>query len=1126
MKRKNLILRVLLVIVFALAVLARLSTNNVSAQSGGTCATPSFGPRKEFQAEVGLPRRVVTADLNLDGKLDLVVTNDGVSVLLGDGNGNFGAATRFTVGNGSRGLAVSDFNSDGKPDLAIANWDTRDISILFGNGSGGFSAPTNFPTGNTEPGNTAITLVAGDFNGDTKPDIAVTSWFGKVAILLGNGAGGFGTPTNFDTGGSTPGSIATGDFNQDGKVDLVISNDLGGSIATLLGNGSGGFGAPNPVILSRPGSVTVADFNADSRPDIAVTAGGSLSVLLGDGNGGLGAPASITSAGSPSFVTTGDFNTDGKADLAFTHSSNSAMSVLLGNGTGGFGTPTTYPVSFTPASLASGDFNADNKLDLVVANGTLGLPKIVSIFLNTCGVPKIEVTPTSLGFGTVTSGQTKDLSLTIRNTGSSSLTVNSLTNSNPNFRVTAPDAPFNVAAGGQQTVTVRFEPTTIGNLSGTLSIASTDPASPTTVALTGVGGDPCAATITPTSQSFATAGGSGSVTVTIASGCNWTATSNASWISITSGASGSGNGTVNYSVATNPTSAARSGTLTIAGLRFAVQQGTAASNWVAQTSGTTNELRSVHFISAMEGWAAGANATLLKTTNGGTSWSAVNTGVDPARGFNTVRFRNRNTGFVGGDKSLARTLDAGANWTLATASIVNGSDLIASLSPISDTDVWLAGGNESNRASSFFAHYRFSPTGSLTFIQGSFGVGTDPTQDIGKRDLQFFDIGVGWAVGAAGRITKWTGAFPQPSQSQTSGTRQALNGIQMFPGTLGFLDSRGWIVGDNGTILKTINGGDTWTLQASGTTVNLRDVYFLDEQRGWAVGDGGVILATTDGGSTWVQEASGVTTDLRSVHFVSASVGFVVGANGTILRRVETSTATSVSAASYVAGLAADAIASAFGTNLATGTEGATSLPLPTTLAGTTVKVKDSAGDTRDAPLFYVSPMQVNYLIPPGTKNGTATVIVTNGNGNSAAGTIEVMTVAPGLFTANQDGMGAPAGDAVHEKPSGLSKESLSMPDPVTGKHVPRPIDLGPEGEVVVLELYGTGIRGRSAQSAVSATIGGVPAVVEYADKQAEYAGLDQVNLKVPRALIGRGEVDVVLTVDGKVANIVKINIR
>ena len=152
---------------------------------------------------------------------------------------------------------------------------------------------------------------------------------------------------------------------------------------------------------------------------------------------------------------------------------------------------------------------------------------------------------------------------------------------------------------------------------------------------------------------------------------------------------------------------------------------------------------------------------------------------------------------------------------------------------------------------------------------------------------------------------------------------------------------------------------------------------------------------------------------------------------------------------------------------------------------------------------------------------------MTSSDGTTSIGAADITKVVPGIFTANQDGAGAPAGFAIRVKPNGdQSREPLSRLDAASGKQVPAPIHLGPAGEIIILELYGTGLRGRSAQSAVNATIGGVAAGIEYADRQPGFLGLDQVNLRVPRSLIGRGEVDLVLTVEGKTANTVKLQIR
>ncbi|MGH9835869.1 MAG: YCF48-related protein, partial [Blastocatellia bacterium] len=330
--------------------------------------------------------------------------------------------------------------------------------------------------------------------------------------------------------------------------------------------------------------------------------------------------------------------------------------------------------------------------------------------------------------------------------------------------------------------------------------------------------------------------------------------------------------------------------------------------------------------------------------------------------------------------------------------------------------------------------------------------------------------------------------------------------------------------------------------QTSGVTANLRDVFFVDANRGWAVGNGGVILTSNDGGATWTPEQSGVSANLRGVFFVNATTGFAVGDNGAILKRGISTVGSlaSVSAASFLgAELAAESIVAAFGQNLATTTQVAPGVPLPTELAGTTVKVRDSAGVTRlagvwnaasverPAGLFFVAPTQVNYQIPPGTAAGAATVTITSGAGAVSAGTVNIASVAPGLFTANASGQGVAAAVVFRRRADGSeSFEPVARFDQAQNRFVPVPIDLGPETDQVFLILYGVGFRFRSSLSATTVTIGGVSSEVLFAGDAPGFVGLDQSNVRLSRSLIGRGEVDVVLVVDGKAANAVRAGFR
>ena len=222
--------------------------------------------------------------------------------------------------------------------------------------------------------------------------------------------------------------------------------------------------------------------------------------------------------------------------------------------------------------------------------------------------------------------------------------------------------------------------------------------------------------------------------------------------------------------------------------------------------------------------------------------------------------------------------------------------------------------------------------------------------------------------------------------------------------------------------------------------------------------------------------------------------------------------------------LAPESIVTAFGTNLAASTQSASSQPLPTTLAGATVKVTNSAGAERLAPLFFVSPAQINYLMPEGVANGAAAITVTNSNGDAAINTILIAGVVPGLFSANANGQGVAAAIAIRFKPDGSQQtQPVARFDQTTNQFVVMPIEMGAENDQVFLVLFGTGLRHRSSPSNVTAKIGGEDSQVTFAGAQGGFAGLDQINVRIPRSLTGRGDVEVVVSVDGQTANSVRI---
>lgn len=235
-----------------------------------------------------------------------------------------------------------------------------------------------------------------------------------------------------------------------------------------------------------------------------------------------------------------------------------------------------------------------------------------------------------------------------------------------------------------------------------------------------------------------------------------------------------------------------------------------------------------------------------------------------------------------------------------------------------------------------------------------------------------------------------------------------------------------------------------------------------------------------------------------------------------------------VSAANYVGGeQAAESIVSAFGLQLSSFTQAAPSLPLPISLGGSQVIVKDSKNVERFAPLFYASPGQINFQIPAGTAEGVATLTIFGGAGISQTGLVMIGKVVPAIFSADSTGVGLAAGSALTVRADGSRTENnLARYDVATSKFIAQPIDMGGSGDQVYLTLYGTGIKNRNDLANVKVKIGGIDAEVQYAGAQGFFAGLDQINVRVPQGLSGRGIVNIELIVEGKIGNIIMAAIR
>lgn len=360
-----------------IASLSPALTQTVTALPGNGFANPvGYGAGTN-------PGAAVVDDFNSDGKSDLAILNvtgysSSVLILSGNGDGTFQPPAAYPAGQNPGVIVAGDFNGDGKPDLAVGNF--NGLGVLLGNGDGTFQ-PFNEQSIPTDSGPTAVA----DFNGDGIADLVLVS--AAPFVSLGNGDGTFQNAVRLNTGNNQETAIATGDFNGDGKADLVAVSDLGNSlIAVLLGNGDGTFQPPSNYGTSAPGprAISVGDFNNDGKADVAVLTASGISIVLGNGDGTFSAAGNfaISQPGlySVGNFVSGDFNGDGKTDLALSDLDGAGAHVrfFFGNGDGTFRfSPNDVLVDAgslpVPGFLLTGEFNGDGRQDLALVNTALDI---------------------------------------------------------------------------------------------------------------------------------------------------------------------------------------------------------------------------------------------------------------------------------------------------------------------------------------------------------------------------------------------------------------------------------------------------------------------------------------------------------------------------------------------------------------------------------------------------------------------------------------------------------------------------------------------------------------------------------------------------------------------------------
>lgn len=313
-------------------------------------------------------------DFQNDNILDIVTANftdNTVSVLLGNGDGTFQNTATYSTGAGgnSFGIDCSDFNNDGKSDVAVSKWGGT-VSILIGAGDGTLNAYSSIPIAAAVYD--VYKIIGADVNGDTFIDLIVANcWASTVGVVLGNGDGTFRPYVEYPVGGGAVG-MAVGDVNNDLKPDIVVTQIAGSQMVVLTGNGDGTFNAAGAAFAvgTWPETLNLADFNNDNKLDVVATnpfGSLTLTVLLGNGDATFATGVTYTTTGDPKNVVFDDFNGDGKLDMAASIT-NGDINFFHGKGDGTFETvhSVNYASSFHWMEL--GDFNGDGKNDLTLTN--------------------------------------------------------------------------------------------------------------------------------------------------------------------------------------------------------------------------------------------------------------------------------------------------------------------------------------------------------------------------------------------------------------------------------------------------------------------------------------------------------------------------------------------------------------------------------------------------------------------------------------------------------------------------------------------------------------------------------------------------------------------------------------
>lgn len=943
-------------------------------------------------------------------------------------------------------------------------------------------------------------FVAGDFNKDGRADVVTISFTDQniLSFAAGNAAGAFDSMVSRPLGISPIYRFVlnAADVNRDGNLDLALLDGGAQKLYILTGNGAGGFANPVSYKASPQGdTMMLADFNGDGAMDVVAGSDftAQLTILLGAGAGGFQPETLFSLAGTFDAAIrlgAGDFNGDGKLDLIYLGRQSFQFYFLPGDGAGKFGQ--AVPISFVdrsvqgvvrPASLRIGDVTGDGKADVVVTsdkglsvvtgNGAGGFAEAV-MYLRESGAGDVFIGDfNGDGRNDIAAGAGVDLTL-LRGLGNGMFAEPAQFVTGARNEASKRGVVLDVNRDGLTdlllTASVGFLQEYVGGFVLVPGHRETGLALPRALPIN--------------AGANATAlddlNGDGTPDLVVAYGLE----PNAGGIAVYPGDGAGGFGSPATYPAMRPVLVAirdftRDGKPDLAvlnedgnNLTILINDGSGKfpTSRPTATPARTLQLGIGDFTSdgKLDLIVPGNNLDLVLLAGGdNATFTPLTTGI--ATGLYPDLFA---IGNYDGDNNL----DLAVLATNTTFMCQQASEVAI-----------LSGNGRGGFAES--RRVRF-PDAVNTLASGDLN-GDGRADLITSNRCDLSSGGIAIAMSAAG------GGFASPVRYPVRDAARFLtadlNG-----------DARPELIATErfGGVVVLTNAGNGTLIAPVRLDVGANEHL--------SVGD-----ANKDGAN-----------DLLVVKSTNANRAIVLVPNATQCALVDDATA--VSAASYLGDpLAGEFIGALFGANLVTETKAATTLPLPTTLAGASVKVRDNVGVERLAPLFFVSPGQINFQIPPDTSTGAVLLTVVKPGGRFATDTADIQPTAPGLFSADATGKGYPAAVVLRIKSNGAqSYEPVVRFDAAQNKLVAVPIDLSVASDQVFLLLFGTGLRNNSGLGAVMARVGGITAEVGYAGAQGGFIGLDQVNMRLPNSLAGRGDVQIALTADGRAANLVLVNVK